>query len=158
MNSNVNRRDFIKTAVLTTGALSLTGCDLSKQLLGICETKPPQDPGSWTFSNNTIEIDLSRVPELSQSGSAIRLENDGLPVRILVVHGDGNNFHAFKNRCTHYSGGRRIDPVPGKPLIRCCSIGKATFDYEGKVISGPAKGPLPKYPVEIKEDKLYITL
>jgi Rieske Fe-S protein len=158
MNKNINRRDFIKTAVLTTGAVSLTGCGYSKQLLGICETKTPQDPGCWKLSHNMVEIDLSRVPELSQSGSAIRLESDGLPVRILVVHADGDNFHAFKNRCTHYSGGRRIDPVPGKPLIRCCSIGKATFDYEGKVISGPAKEPLPKYAVVIRENKLYITL
>jgi Rieske Fe-S protein len=158
MNNNVNRRDFIKTAVLTTGAISLSGCGLSKRILGICETKPPQDPGSWTFSGGRIEVDLGRAPELSQAGSAIRLEGEDLPDRILVVRGEGKNFLAFKNRCTHYSGGRRIDPVPGTSLLRCCSVGKSTFDYAGKVVSGPAKGPLPRYPVEIKKDKLVISL
>ena len=158
MDKHINRRDFIKTTMLATGAISLTGCELSKQLIGICETRVPQDPESWKLFNNKIEIDLNRVPELSQAGNAIRLEDDGLPVRVLVVHGVDNNFHAFKNRCTHYSGGRRIDPVPGKPLIRCCSIGKATFDYEGKVISGPAEKELITYPVEIRKNKLFISL
>lgn len=56
------------------------------------------------------------------------------------------------------SGGRRIDPVPGTSHLRCCSVGKATFDYDGKVISGSAKGPLLRYSVEIKENKLLISL
>ena len=158
MNNHINRRDFIKTAALATGAISLTGCEFSKQLIGICETRIPQDPESWKLSNNKIEVNLTRVPELSQAGNAIRLENDGLSVRVLVVHGVDHNYYAFKNRCTHYSNGRRMDPVPGKPLIRCCSIGKAIFDYEGKVISGPAENELTKYPVEIKENKLFISL
>ena len=158
MDSHVNRRDFIKTAALATGAISLTGCEFSKQLIGICETRVLQDPESWKLSNHKIELDLNRVPELSQAGNAIRLEKDGLSVRVLVVHGVDNNFHAFKNRCTHYSSGRRMDPVSGKALIRCCSIGKATFDYEGKVISGPAEKELTKYPVEIIENRLFISL
>ena len=158
MNHSINRRDFIKTTTLATGALSLSGCEFSKQLIGICETTVPKDPESWTLSNNKIEIDLDRVPELSQAGSAIRLEDDGLPVRVLVVHGVDNTYHAFKNRCTHYSSGRRMDPVPGKPLIRCCSIGQATFDYDGKVISGPAEKELTIYPVDINENKLVVSL
>lgn len=158
MKNHINRRDFIKTAALATGALSLTSCEISKQLIGICETSVPQDPESWKLSNSKIELDLNRVPELSRAGNAIRLEKDGLPVRVLVVHGVDNNFYAFKNRCTHYSNGRRIDPVPGKPLIRCCSIGKATFDYEGKVVSGPAEKELTTYPVEIKDSTLFIFL
>lgn len=158
MTHSINRRDFIKTATLATGAISLSGCEFSKQLIGICETPVPQDPDSWTLSNNQIEIDLNRVPELSQAGSAIRLEDDSLPVRVLIVHGLENNYHAFKNRCTHYSSGRRMDPVPGKPLIRCCSIGKATFDYEGKVISGPVEKALTTYPVEVRENKLLVSL
>lgn len=101
MNNNINRRDFIKAAVLTTGAISFTGCDLSKRLIGICETNPPQVPNCWMFSSNKIEIDLNRVPELSQAGGAVRLEGNGLPERVLVVHGDGKNFFAFNDRCTH---------------------------------------------------------
>lgn len=103
-----------------------------------------------------IEIDLNRVPELSNSGSAIRLEGGGLPERILVVHGNDGEFHAFRNKCMH--GGRRIDPLPGNSSVRSCSVSKATYDYSGKVISGPAKGPLEKYPTRKENGKLVVIL
>ena len=158
MKHNVSRRDFIKTVAVTTGAVTLSGCSFPKQVLGICETRLPQDPTSWKVAGDMIEVELSRMPELSQKGSAVRLESDELPVRVLVVCGQNENFYAFKNKCTHYSNGRRIDPVPGTLQLRCCSVGQATFDYGGNVLAGPAKGPLTRYPVAIKENKLLISL
>ena len=129
---------------------------LLKRIFGICDTRLPADSGCLKFSGSTVEIDLSRVPELEKSGSAIRLEGSGLPERILVLHGNDGGFHAFKNRCTHAR--RRIDPVAGESLIRCCSVGKSTFDYEGQVVSGMAKKPLNVFSVKSQDDKLIISL
>jgi nitrite reductase/ring-hydroxylating ferredoxin subunit len=127
-----------------------------KKIFGICETKPPKDPESWSHSGGRIEIDLNRVPELSSPDSAVRLEGRNLSERILVVHGSDGAFHAFRNKCMH--GGRRIDPLPGNSSVRCCSLSKATYDYSGKVISGPAKGPLEKYTTRSENRKLVILL
>jgi nitrite reductase/ring-hydroxylating ferredoxin subunit len=125
-----------------------------QRLFGWCATKPPADPDAWSVQGNGIAVDLARVPELTQKGQGVRLENKGLPYRLLLIHGDDDRYYAFKNRCTH--GGRRLDPVPGTRQVQCCSIGRSTYDYSGKVLSGPAKGPLDGRPVRIEKGKAII--
>jgi nitrite reductase/ring-hydroxylating ferredoxin subunit len=127
-----------------------------KRILGICETKPPLDPWCWTHQNGRIEIDLPRAPELSRPGGAIRLEGQALPERVLIVYGTDGQFHAFRNKCRHM--GRRMDPIPASAKIRCCSVSIATYDYSGKVVLGPARGPLKTYRVEAAEGKITILL
>lgn len=127
-----------------------------KRILGICETPPPQDGGCWKYVGDRIEIDLQRTPELSQAGQAIRLEGPGLPERLLVLRGYDGKFHAFRNRCSHF--GRRLDPVPGKQEVCCCSLGQSTYDYSGNVKSGAAKGALQVFPLRVDEDRLVIEL
>jgi nitrite reductase/ring-hydroxylating ferredoxin subunit len=130
--------------------------NLLQRLLGWCATKPPADPDAWTVEGDSIAVDLARVPELARPSRAVRLEKRGLPYRLLLIHGDDDRYHAFKNRCTH--GGRRLDPVPGACQVQCCSIGRSTYDYSGKVLSGPAKGPIEVLPVRITDRRLVITL
>ncbi|OQY42500.1 MAG: (2Fe-2S)-binding protein [Desulfobacteraceae bacterium 4572_87] len=127
-----------------------------KMLFGICRTAPPTEEDCWRFANGKIEIDLDRAPELKNQGGAIRLEGNGSPERVLVIHGRDGQFHAYKNRCTHV--GRRIDPYSEDKLLRCCSISKSTFDYEGNVISGSAKKPLTPFKVEQEGGKLTLSV
>ena len=127
-----------------------------KRILGICETKPPEDSGCWKYSQGKVEIELAREPRLSNRDGAIRLEGKQLPEKILLLQGNDGKFYAFKNKCTHM--GRRIDPLTGTASLRCCSVSKSTFDYTGKVISGPAKGPLLPLKVETKKGILTILL
>lgn len=125
-----------------------------KRLFGICETRPPQDPGSWRVLDGDILVELARVPELDIPGGAIRLEDRRLPERVLVVRGENGRFHAFRNRCTHM--GRRIDPLPGTDWIRCCSVSKSTFAPDGKVISGPAPHRLATFETRVEGGQLVI--
>jgi len=127
-----------------------------KRIFGICETKAPSDETCWQYSGGNVEIDLERAAELSSPGGAIRLEGKGLPERVLVIHGQDGSFHAYKNKCTH--GGRRIDPLGQTENLRCCSVSKSTFDYDGQVISGPAKGPLTSFNLETKDGKVLISI
>ena len=106
--------------------------------------------------NGTVEIDLPKGPELHWKGTAIRLEGNGLPNRLLVVRNGDDQYRAFENRCTHY--GRRLDPLPGQPFLQCCSIGKSTFDFSGSIISGSGKGPVKSYPVEKNGGMLLVSL
>jgi nitrite reductase/ring-hydroxylating ferredoxin subunit len=128
-----------------------------KRLFGICETEPPADEDCWTYADGKLEVVLDKAPELSMKGGAIRLEGPYLPKRVLVVHGEDGQYHAFPNRCTH-AGHRRIDPVPGEDKIRCCSVGKSTFDYSGQTISGSAKEPLEPLTLETERGKLVISV
>jgi nitrite reductase/ring-hydroxylating ferredoxin subunit len=129
---------------------------LFKRLFGICATRKPADQGCWSYSAGILQIDLDRAPELKEKGSAIRLDGKDLPVRVLVIRGDDDALRAYKNRCPH--AGRRIDPLRGKGSMQCCSVGKSTFDYSGKLISGSAKSNLTVLPVEEREGKVVVRL
>ena len=127
-----------------------------KKILGICETRKPEDPGCWIVSSGRVEIDLKRAGELSKRGGAIRLEGKGLADRMLVIRDDTGRFHAYINKCTHM--GRRIDPVPGSSDLRCCSVMGSRFGITGEVLSGPAKGDLKIFEVKIDNNKLNIDM
>jgi len=126
-----------------------------KRLLGICETKLPSDDGCWRYADGRLDIELSRAPELAAPGGALRFEGGALPKRVLLVHGHDGQFRAFPNRCTH-AGHRRLDPVPGEPIVRCCSVGQSVFDYTGKRLSGSATESIQPLRVEATGDRLVI--
>jgi nitrite reductase/ring-hydroxylating ferredoxin subunit len=130
--------------------------NIFQRILGICATKQPSDEDCWTFENGKIIVDLARAPELGRRNGAIRLEKKNLPERVLVIQGDDGEYYAFKNRCTH--GKRRLDPMPAIQQVQCCSIGKSTFDYGGKKISGPAKEDIDTYIMTVEDGKLLIAL
>ncbi|MBF0450162.1 MAG: Rieske 2Fe-2S domain-containing protein [Candidatus Magnetomorum sp.] len=130
--------------------------NIFQRLLGLSATSKPLDDQCWTFSDGKIEINLNLAKELTAIGGAVRLEKKQLPENILVIHGTDDKYYAFNNKCKHM--GRRMDPVPGTQTIQCCSIGKTTYDYDGKAISGSGKGKLCKYPVEKSLDRLVIRL
>jgi nitrite reductase/ring-hydroxylating ferredoxin subunit len=65
-------------------------------------------------------------------------------------------YHAYRNRCEHK--GQGLDPMPGEDKIQCCSVGKATYDYEGKIMAGPADGAVAAYRVDMNEGKLVVTI
>lgn len=127
-----------------------------QRLFGICATGMLADTESWSVGDNVITIELDRVPELANPGGAVRLEGKNLPERILVVHGEDGEYHAFLNKCVH--GNRRLDPVPGTNTVQCCSIGKSTFDLNGNHLFGAVRENVDVFPVETENGKILIKL
>ncbi len=127
---------------------------LLDRLLGRCQTQLPANAGSWRLNGSVVELKLDKAPELRGRGSAVRLEGAGLPVRVLVVHGDDGEWYAFQNSCTH--AGRRIDPLPGKGQVQCCSLGRSTWNYRGEVISGASGKPLGRFAVHRDGGMLFV--
>lgn len=127
-----------------------------KRLFGICETPLPADSEAWFVRDGIVRIDLSRMKELKNPGSGVRLEGEGLDPRLLVFHGDDGNYHAVANRCTHM--GRRIDTIAGGSVIQCCSVSKSTFAYDGQPVGGAAKKALKTYAIATDQDTLTIKL
>ncbi len=163
LNRKVSRRTLLRLggcAGITVAACGVTGVVLETQtdvvdrIRGVSHTPVLDDESAWTYANNTLTLTLSQIPDLAQPNDAVRLEDDRLPAPLLIVHGKDENFYVYLNECTHAK--RKIDTVDGK--LKCCSISKATFDYGGQVLSGPAKGPLTTYAVQHDQDQLVITL
>jgi len=128
--------------------------NIFQRILGICKTQQPKDPGCWTLEKSQVVVDLSRVPELAEPDSAIRLELPTFPNRVLVIHTFSGKYYAFRNRCSH--GKRRMDLIPGTEQVQCCSLGKSIFSKEGKMVSGAAKKPVHAYHVKHEENHLII--
>jgi nitrite reductase/ring-hydroxylating ferredoxin subunit len=105
----------------------------------------PGDADGYRVEGETIVLDLARCPELAEPGGALRLEDPGLPDRILVVHGVDGELHAYRNHCA--CGGFRVDPVPGEQKIRCCTLMQSTYDYSGKFLKGSAQKDLDALPI-----------
>ena len=130
--------------------------NLIQRVLGIPATELIEDASAWSYEGNTVVVDLDRVPRLKYPGGGVRIEGNDLPDRILVIHGNDDAYYAFRNRCGH--GGRRLDPDPDDTTIQCCSVGKTTCDYTGRVLSGSAKTPTKAYRVVSDSGKLIVYL
>ena len=130
--------------------------DFFKSLLGICETKP-LSPNLWSVEEDQVRVKLGEAPELSETGNSVYLKGQGLHKPVLVVRTEENQYLAFTNRCTHL-GHRKLDPVSGQQVLRCCSLSHSTFDFDGNRLSGPAKEPLTRHEVEMSDGDLLIKL
>ena len=130
--------------------------NIFQRIFGICATRRPLNEDCWTFENGKLIVDIALAPELAPHNGALRLEKKNVPERVLVIHGVDGQYYAFLNRCAHM--GRRLDPVPGAQQVQCCSLGKSTYDYAGKKISGMAKENITTYTVSADGTKLLITL
>ena len=127
-----------------------------KSMLGICESEALSD-NLWNVEGKTVKVKIGSMAEPLQKGRAVYLKGKGLAKPVLLVRTEDDVYLAFSNRCTHF-GHRRLDPVPGEPKLRCCSVNHSTYDLQGNPISGPAKKPLKRYSVERSGGDLVITL
>lgn len=117
---------------------------------------PPEDPGCYEVADDKMTVDLTRAGVLAAPGGALRLDDDRLPDRILLVHAADGAFHAYRNRCA--CGGFRVDPVPGEEKIRCCTLMQSTYDYAGRRVSGSAQKDLDVLAVEAGDGRLVVDL
>lgn len=163
LQQKVSRRTLLRLggcAGVTVVACGITGVVLDTQtdvidrIQGVSHTPVLDNEAAWTYADNTLTLTLSQIPDLAQPNDAVRLEDDRLPEPLLIVHGKDDNYYVYLNKCTHNK--RKIDTIDGK--LKCCSISSATYDYSGKVLSGPAKGALTTYEVQQDNDQLVIVL
>lgn len=128
-----------------------------QRVFGLSATHKPQDENGWHYDAGRLAIDLGKTPELTRPGTAVRFEGKNLPVRVLVVFGEDEQYRACHNRCTHM-GHRRLDYVPGTETVQCCSVNKSTYTFDGAKIYGPNPSPIDTYPVELTDGTLGIRI
>ena len=129
--------------------------DFFKAIAGICETAP-LNPDRWQVEGNRAIVKLSEVEQLHRPGGAVYLTGKGLKLPVLIVRTEQGDYRCVSNRCTHM--GRRLDPVSGKPIVRCCSVNHSSFDHTGQKLSGPGNKPLQSYRSEVRNGDLLIFL
>lgn len=129
---------------------------LFQRILGKPMTTGPAVSDSWSYDNGVLEIDLNRMPELAGPWGAVALEDDGLPVPVLVFRDGEGLAHAVCNVCAH--GGRRLDPVPGRDELTCCSLGRSTYTLDGTLISGAAEENILPFAVVEAGSTLQVTI
>jgi len=130
--------------------------NIFQRLFGRPATELPSNNDFWNYTDGKVTLELAQVPDLSKTSGAVRLEDKGLPKKILVVNGEDGEFHAFHNKCTH--AGRCLDPVPGTETVQCCSIGASTFDYKGKVLEGSTEEAIEVLTLEEEGGQLKISV
>jgi len=154
----LNRKEFIKVsgtaAVCACAGSSFNGC---KMISGVSDT-PEVKEEYYSKENNTVKLDLSKIPELNTVGNSVKLEikGDKDPIKILVARTGDSEYKSFSNSCTH--GQREIEYIHGESMLRCVSFGHSEFETSGKVISGPAEKTLTLYKNKLKDTVLIIEL
>jgi 3-phenylpropionate/trans-cinnamate dioxygenase ferredoxin subunit len=77
--------------------------------------------------------------------------------RELLVCRIGDDYHAVSNRCTHAAWPLAGEVVEGCEIV--CSLHGARFDLrDGCPTGGPASKPLDTYPIELRDDGLYVSV
>jgi Rieske Fe-S protein len=129
-----DRREFLKRSGLAAGGLALVSVNLS------CITA--MAPAMRVeISGSTIRFETD-IPELSASGSAVSLESILLEHPIFLIRLPDRSFAALSSECTH----RGCSVKKERSLLRC-PCHDSGFDFEGKVLNGPAEEPLLRYPL-----------
>ena len=128
--------------------------NMLKRLLCLSMSPPPADPGCFQISGKRLVVDLNRAPEIRPSGGALRIEDERLPDRVLLVHGIEGQFRAYRNRCA--CGGFRLDPVPREEKIRCTTPMQSAYDSAGRPLSRTVRRNLDVLPVETHEDRIEV--
>ncbi len=100
-----------------------------------------------------IIVDQAGLEELFRVDNVALVTAAGLPEALILIRMDEGSYRALGARCTHL--GCRVRP--GKHSLRCPCHG-AVFDLEGNVIRGPAKKPLSRYELEVKETTIEIVV
>ena len=122
----------------------------------LCCTTAALPPGSVTFGDNGIAINLAAAPELRRTGAAFSVVNEARKVNIVVIHIERGRYVAMDRTCTH--GGAQCAYNPKRQTLQCTSVNHAEYDLRGTLLHGRTHGNLRTYPAEASGSALTIKL
>ncbi len=101
-----------------------------------------------------MENGLLRVPvDRLSNRDRVLIKAKGIADKLLLVKGTDERYTALVMNCPHKNG-----PVSEKNGQLVCAWHGSTFDDDGKVLKGPAKNDLKRYPVERVGDMLEVRI
>jgi nitrite reductase/ring-hydroxylating ferredoxin subunit len=90
---------------------------------------------------------------------------DGKPILVrvgeieLFLFRSGERLYAASNRCTHIGGPLHrgaVNPSASLPTVTCPIHGSIFLLSDGRVLRGPAGGPLPVYDARVNEGMIEV--
>ena len=148
---SINRRKFIGNSCLTCGAI--LGAGLLTGSMESCKTaseaSTTSSPAGLSVVNNSISIPLADLNGFEQKAFNVK----GLAKPLLVKVQKDGTYECMLMKCTHMGG-----PLQLRDGQYVCSLHGSIFSTDGKVVKGPAKTPLLKYPAKIDGKMLVVTI
>jgi cytochrome b6-f complex iron-sulfur subunit len=95
---------------------------------------------------------IPRKPKIVEISGTLQ-NNTFLAKEDFILFGDNENLWAVSRTCTHL--GCRLNFIEDKNYLEC-PCHQSRFSPNGLVLKGPAKNPLPRYPVERTADTTYL--
>lgn len=142
---NFKRRDFLKKVInsfLTFSAFIIT-------FLGLINLKP-SNPKKKEYSY--FEINEDKIPK--EGVKKINIEGGNLKktIKIYLINHE-NSIIALSPVCTHLGCFVNFDRNSNEFICPCHS---GRYDIKGKVLAGPPKEPLQRFPVKIEDKKVFV--
>lgn len=149
--SELTRRDFVRLTVLGGTALcGLTGCAKTETSDGESVTRKPVAKVEKS-ADGTFVVKGGGKMETGESVAFVL--PDGAPA-LLIASADGQ-ITALSAQCTH--AGCEVAWRAAEKKFHC-PCHNSEFSATGKVLSGPAKTPLPVYATRIEGDNAIVSL
>ena len=86
-----------------------------------------------------VRIDLTRIPELRPTGSAIKFIDESRKLWLLIAHTEKHRYVALDQKCTH--GGGPLTYVHKHRMLECTCWGHAQFALDGRILRWPNSKP-----------------
>lgn len=125
-----------------------------------CACAPEPDTTSSTreitIENGKIIIDLNTPPfhTLDTVGNGVKIVIATEAKPLIITRLGRHEIAAFSSQCPH--AGYEV-MLPERGSLMCASGHGAVFDLAGRVVKGPAKSDLLRFPAEIKDNKIIVT-
>lgn len=143
-DSEMDRRQFVERSVGTLLGRAwlplLTGC-------ASLATHP------ITPVDGRLRLRLDAYPQLSAAEGSVMLLPVGSDVPVYVMALGEGRFAALSPICTH-----RGCTVQLRAARLVCPCHGSTYERDGRVVRGPARKPLTRYPVELTGGEMIIDL
>ena len=138
-------KSFSRRSVLCGIALVAVG--LSSESAGAATTAV-----GATQSGNKIKFDLAKNKALAKVGGLVQIDlSDGSSLAIIRTAAGAKGISAINLSCTHQGV-----PVTKQGSGWMCPAHGSQFALNGKLIKGPARSALQKYPVSVSGNSILI--
>ena len=152
-DEQVNRRDFMKAAIIAIGGVigGAIGIPAIPYIIGPAQE---QDTENWLSlgSVNKVELDvptLFKTTLQTQTGWVSSEEE----VSAYVLTENGQDFTVMSNICTHL--GCRVRWIPDQEGF-FCPCHNAVFAKDGSVLDGPPPRPLDQFEYKVEDGVIFV--
>ncbi len=139
----MNRRLFLNRSAATC-ACAVAGVGCGTQNLQAKTVTSAADPKG--------RIAIGAAQDLAV-GAQLKVVIQGEEAPVLVARPSDSEVRAISIACSHY--GSELAFIEGEGLFECTDHG-SRFDYNGKVLQGPAEDTLATYTVEEADGQLFL--